>query len=98
LGCRDLRPNLSVLQGCQPDQNVPFTLLSTRILSPALQRFLEAVAAILDLKDGRLELVFRHGRLEAWATESGMHRAAELRAFDGAGDRLLDYRVAVTPE
>jgi hypothetical protein len=57
--------------------------------TPALQRFLEAIAAILDLRDGRLELVFRHGRLESWFTESGLHRPAELRAFDGAGDALL---------
>jgi hypothetical protein len=56
---------------------------------PTLQRFIEAIAAILDLRDGRLELIFRRGRLEAWST-SGMHRPAELQAFDGAGDRLLE--------
>jgi hypothetical protein len=56
---------------------------------PALARFLEAVAAILELRDGRLELVFRHGRLEAWSTDSGMHGPAELQRFDGAGDELL---------
>jgi hypothetical protein len=57
--------------------------------SPTLQRFIEAVAAIMNVRDGRIELVFRRGRLEAWSTASGVHGPAELRAFDGAGDELL---------
>ena len=56
---------------------------------PALVRFIEAIAAILQLRDGRLELVFRDGRLEAWSTDSGLHRPADLARFDGAGDELL---------
>jgi hypothetical protein len=56
---------------------------------PTIARLLEAIAAIVELRDGRLELVFRHGRLEAWSTDSGMHRPAELQRFDGVGDDLL---------
>jgi hypothetical protein len=45
---------------------------------PAVARLPEAIAAILDLDDGRLDLVFRHGRLEGLGR--GWRRAASARA------------------
>jgi len=56
---------------------------------PTLARFLEAIAAILDLEDGRLELIFRHGRLEAWDLDGGVRPPAELGRFNDGADRLL---------
>jgi hypothetical protein len=56
---------------------------------PTLARLLELVAAILDLEDGRLKLVYRHGRLEAWLVDGGVRTPAELASFDGPGDRLV---------
>jgi hypothetical protein len=56
---------------------------------PTLARFLDAIAGILELTDGRLELIFRHGRLEAWALDGGVRPPAELGRFNGDADRLL---------
>jgi hypothetical protein len=56
---------------------------------PTLARFLETVAAVLELRDGRLELIFRHGRLEAYLVDGGLQRPAALGAYDGLADDLL---------
>jgi hypothetical protein len=45
---------------------------------PSLARVLELVAAILDLQDGRLDLVYRPGRLEAWLVDGGLRQPPEL--------------------
>lgn len=56
---------------------------------PALARWLETLAAILELRDGRLELIFRGGRLEAWMVDGGLQRPIALGAYDGLADELL---------
>jgi hypothetical protein len=56
---------------------------------PALVRFLEALAAMLDVRDERVELIFRGGRLEAYRIDAGLHRPADLGRYDGLCDELL---------
>jgi hypothetical protein len=57
---------------------------------PTLVRFLETVAAVLELRDGRLELLFRGGRLEGYLVDGGLRRPADLGEFDGLADQLLE--------
>jgi hypothetical protein len=56
---------------------------------PTLVRLLEAVAAIIDVEDGRLELIFRHGRLEAWCVDGGLRMPPDLAAHDAAAEQLV---------
>ena len=56
---------------------------------PTLARFLEAIAAIIDVRDGRLELIFRGGHLEAWCVDGGLRMPPDLNRFDVEADQLL---------
>ena len=49
---------------------------------PHLVTILEAVASIMGVNDGRLELVFEHSRLVRWYSHSEKKRAGDLREFD----------------
>jgi hypothetical protein len=56
---------------------------------PTLARFLEAIAAIVDVRDGRLELIFRDGRLQAWTVNGGLRVASDLATYDDEADQLV---------
>jgi hypothetical protein len=64
---------------------------------PTLARFLETIAAVLELRDGRLELIFRQGRLEGFLLDGGLQRAAALGAYDGLADELLQRVRSLAP-
>jgi len=53
-------------------------------VKPALQRFFEAAAAVMELDHGqqRLELIFEDGRLLNWWTHAERRGAKELGRFD----------------
>ncbi|MGB2874789.1 MAG: hypothetical protein WBB76_04855 [Gaiellaceae bacterium] len=59
---------------------------------PALARFFEAVAAVMDLDHGRqtLELHFEDGRLRRWFTRFGQAGSDELGRFDDRAQWLVD--------
>jgi hypothetical protein len=57
---------------------------------PHLVTILEAVASIMGLNDGRLELVFEHGRLTRWWSHSEKRQARELGEFDSRAAYLTD--------
>lgn len=56
---------------------------------PAVARLLELVAAILELRDGRLELLVAGGRLVAWHVDGGVRGPGNLSAYDQLADELL---------
>ena len=59
---------------------------------PHLVRFLEAVAAIMELHEGqqRLELTFRDGRLIRWWSHDESNEPAELERFDREAAWLIE--------
>jgi hypothetical protein len=58
---------------------------------PQLARFLEAVACIMGLDEGRQRLVltFEDGRLRRWFVHNGEYDAAELERFDAEAGWLV---------
>lgn len=64
---------------------------------PHVQRFVEALAAVLDLDHGhheRLELIFDEGRLVQWRTYEERRSVAELAQYDEVAAWLVERRAA----
>ena len=77
-------------------ENVPAVELDDERPKPHLARFLEAVAAILELDSGRqrLELTFEAGRLVEWSTHAERSAATELARFDERSAWLVSRTAA----
>jgi hypothetical protein len=58
--------------------------------APHLVTILEACASIMGVDNGRLELVFEHGRLTRWYSHSEKRQARELGEFDAEAVHLTD--------
>jgi hypothetical protein len=57
---------------------------------PRLVTTLEAVASVMGLADGRLELIFESGRLTRWFVHSERKQPGDLREFDERAVYLTD--------
>lgn len=56
---------------------------------PEIARFAEALAELLEIQTGRLELQFHEGHLEIWWTHH-RRKPADLAEYDGQAAWLVD--------
>jgi hypothetical protein len=67
---------------------------------PYLLTTLEAVAGVMGVTDGRLELIFEHGRLVRWFVHSERKHPRDLGEFDerAGASALTSSRAGDAPE